>query len=136
MQQLIETILVALILIIEVADVARHWRLHETTHITIDCTHCLESAARSLRQHIGTISNSNPTSRYAYSLSTPTNPDTSTGEDGDSATPADPEANAHTARAFLCDQHRHVRQPVQYSGKRVWYLLDGHVYSNLPCTSE
>lgn len=130
MQQLIETILVALILIIEVVDVARHWRRHETTHITIDCTHCLESAARSLRQHVGTISNSNPTSAYTIS------PDTSTGEDGDSATPADPEADAHTARAFLCDQHRHVRQPVQYSGKRVWYILDGHVYSNLPCTSQ
>src|SRR5690348_8037424 len=111
LMQLIELIVVALILIVEVADVVRHWNDNQkdtilfTSYrgITDDCV-CIERV-------------------------TIDNPDTKpcTEEDGDSSgasANADSfaddsglytDADTHTARAFLSDSHRHVRQPVKYN---------------------
>jgi hypothetical protein len=120
MMPLIETILVALILIVEVIDVIRHWNSHEI-HVQIadpDCSGCLDSFANSLRKHIGIPSGSKSdpagrvydrTSKFAYSLD---NSDASTAEDSASGTDtrrADSDADARAARAFLSDPNRHVR---------------------------
>ena len=110
----LETILVALILIVEVIDVARHWYTHAPTEITYtfdttDCSRCLSYLASSVRRQSG--------------IRFDTNSNTSPEEDSGSST-ADHNPDAHsahldsdadTARAFLNNPHRHVSQPVKYS---------------------
>lgn len=128
----IETILVALILIAEIIDIARHWNTHAPTEITytfdtVDCSRCLGLLASSLRQQSG--------QRIRQQQS-----NTSPEEDGHSAdqpkpsTSIDPDTN--TARAFLDNPHRHVSQPVKYSRDSMRHDGHGAIHSNLPRTRQ
>lgn len=134
----LETFLVALILVAEVIDIVRHWNTHAPTkttlaykdpctHNTVDCSRCLGSLARSLRQQSG----------YSGQQQSNTSPE----EDGHSADQPKPSAHAastdaDTARAFLDNPHRHVSQPVKYSRDSMRHDGHGAVHSNLPRTRQ
>lgn len=129
----LETFLVALILVAEIIDVVRHWNTHAPTkdpctHDTVDCSRCIDSLARSVRQQSG---------HYKDQQQSNTSPE----EDGRSADQPKPSAHAastdtNTARAFLDNPHRHVSQPVKYSRDSMRHDGHGAIHSNLSRTRQ
>lgn len=118
---LIEIILVALILIVELIDVAHHWNTHEIdkAHTPVDCAVCLDRFARSLRS----AGASGPIRANAHKQPDSTDPSPDhpvTGEEcatcnASADSSSDAKSNASASRAFLSDQHRHVRQPFEHN---------------------
>ena len=125
----LDTILVALILLVEIIDVLRHWNSHETILQVVDpdCSRCLDRLARSLRRNVGVAN------QYAYKEHTPPDAHAVTGEDGayDYDSGLNPNDAARTARAFLSNPHRHVSQPVKYSRDSMRHDGHGAIHSNL-----
>lgn len=108
---LLEVILVALILVVEIVDVVRHWNDYEK-EAYLNCSSFFNTLTDSLRKQSGI--------RARASANTDTSPE----EDGHSSRASKPSAadaastnantKADTARRFLRDQHRHVRQPFDH----------------------
>lgn len=112
----LDTLLVALILIVELIDVAHHWKRNEAhTQAPRCCTDCLDCLARSLRS-AGASPPPRPIRANSNDNSTPFHPDTeeecaADNADSTSETETNTDCTARSASAFLRDQHRHVRQP-------------------------
>lgn len=127
----IETFLVALILVAEIIDIARHWNTHAPTEITytfdtVDCSRCIDMLARSLRQQSG--------QRIRQQSNTSPEEEDHSADQSKPSTSIDPDAD--TARAFLDNPHRHVSQPVKYSRDSMRHDGHGAIHSNLSRTRQ